>query len=156
MADPLVIQDRLNARFGSKMLHRKIIPVCDAILLEFRASDWNYRVSLAFERRHFDWRSAMTETRDEWIKKRAYSLWEEEGHPTGRDSLHWEQARAEREALESSAASIDGKEVKARPRRAAAAIKATATASKAATAAAKANGVIKPAPKKTAGRKSAT
>lgn len=84
----------------------------------------------------------MTETRDEWIKKRAYSLWEEEGHPTGRDSMHWEQARNEREALESSAASVDGKEVKARPKR-------VATTSKA-------NGVIKPAAKKTASRKAAS
>lgn len=56
----------------------------------------------------------MTETREEWIKKRAYALWEEEGHPTGRDSIHWEQAKKEREKLEGSAASKDGKEVKTR------------------------------------------
>jgi hypothetical protein len=54
----------------------------------------------------------MAETREEWIKRRAYSLWEEEGHPTGRDTIHWEQAKAEREALEKSAASFDGNEIK--------------------------------------------
>jgi hypothetical protein len=86
----------------------------------------------------------MAETRDEWIKKRAYSLWEEEGHPTGRDSVHWEQARKERETLETSAASKDGTEVKARAKRTA-------------TAGAKTNGAVKAvaAPKKTASRKSA-
>jgi len=86
----------------------------------------------------------MAETRDEWIKKRAYSLWEEEGHPTGRDSVHWEQARKERETLETSAASKDGTEVKTRAKRTA-------------TAGAKTNGAAKAvaAPKKTASRKSA-
>ncbi|KQV70442.1 DUF2934 domain-containing protein [Rhizobium sp. Root1220] len=84
----------------------------------------------------------MTETRDEWINKRAYALWENEGHPTGRDHLHWEQAKKEREALEGSAASSDGKEVKTRA-------KGTASARKA-------NGAVKAAaPKKTASTKSA-
>ncbi|MBB3319011.1 MULTISPECIES: DUF2934 domain-containing protein [unclassified Rhizobium] len=58
----------------------------------------------------------MTETRDEWIRKRAYALWEEEGHPAGREVAHWEQARSERLSLEGSAASVDGKEVKTRKR----------------------------------------
>jgi len=86
----------------------------------------------------------MTETREEWIKKRAYALWEEEGHPTGRDSVHWEQARKERETLENSAASKDGTEVKTRAKRTV----ATGT---------KTNGAVKAAasPKKTASRKSA-
>ncbi|MBB3393441.1 MULTISPECIES: DUF2934 domain-containing protein [unclassified Rhizobium] len=83
----------------------------------------------------------MTETREEWIRKRAYALWEEEGRPAGRDFAHWEQARAERQALEGSAASLDGKEVKSRKR---------------AASTPKANGAAKvAAPKKTAGRKSA-
>jgi hypothetical protein len=82
----------------------------------------------------------MTETREEWIRRRAYSLWEEEGHPTGRDSHHWEQARKEREVLEGSAASTDGKEVKTRPKRAAAS---------------KTNGAVKPIAKKAVSRKSA-
>ena len=83
----------------------------------------------------------MTETRDEWIKKRAYALWEEEGHPTGRDSMHWEQARKERESLERSAASEDGTEVKSKAKRTA-------------TAGAKTDGVVKPAAKRAVSRKS--
>lgn len=57
--------------------------------------------------------------RQEWISKRAYSLWEEAGRPNGRDSEHWAQAVAEREALERTQASIDGQEVlvRFRPRR---------------------------------------
>ncbi|MBM7045913.1 MULTISPECIES: DUF2934 domain-containing protein [Rhizobium] len=50
----------------------------------------------------------MLESRDEWIKKRAYAIWEEEGYPSGRDAMHWEQASSERIALEKSA----GKDVK--------------------------------------------
>ncbi|MBZ5759766.1 MULTISPECIES: DUF2934 domain-containing protein [Rhizobium] len=45
----------------------------------------------------------MTESRDEWIMKRAYALWEEEGYPTGRDSIHWEQATKERAVMETTA-----------------------------------------------------
>lgn len=45
----------------------------------------------------------MTESRDEWMKKRAYSLWEEEGYPTGRDQHHWEQAMKERAVMETTA-----------------------------------------------------
>lgn len=50
----------------------------------------------------------MLESRDEWIKKRAYAIWEEEGYPSGRDAMHWEQASGERIALEKKA----GKESK--------------------------------------------
>jgi hypothetical protein len=50
----------------------------------------------------------MLETRDEWIKKRAYAIWEEEGYPSGRDTVHWEQASSERIALEKT----DGKNKK--------------------------------------------
>jgi hypothetical protein len=97
----------------------------------------------------------MTETREEWIKKRAYSLWEEEGHPTGRDSIHWEKARKERETLERSAASKDGSEVKSKAKRT-----PTAGAKNNATAAAKAKSVAtksgeKPAPKRAVSPKSA-
>ncbi|AYG61236.1 DUF2934 domain-containing protein [Rhizobium jaguaris] len=52
-----------------------------------------------------------TEQGHEWIKKRAYSLWEEAGHPHGRDQDHWNQAVAEREDLERTQASVDGNEV---------------------------------------------
>lgn len=44
----------------------------------------------------------MLDVRDEWIKKRAYAIWEEEGHPAGREIAHWEQANHERMALEVS------------------------------------------------------
>ncbi|ENN88795.1 hypothetical protein RHSP_82858 [Rhizobium freirei PRF 81] len=44
----------------------------------------------------------MLESRDEWIKKRAYAIWEEEGYPSGRDVMHWQQADSERVALEKS------------------------------------------------------
>jgi hypothetical protein len=81
----------------------------------------------------------MTETRQEWINKRAYAIWEEEGRPAGRDSIHWDQARREREALEGSAASADGKEVKTRKSRAPLSSE---------------NGAAKPGPKKGAARKS--
>ncbi|MGO7131774.1 DUF2934 domain-containing protein [Rhizobium leguminosarum] len=84
----------------------------------------------------------MADTREEWIKKRAYTLWEEEGYPTGRDSIHWEQARDERDALEGSAASSNGKEAKPKAKR-------SVTGSKA-------NGVVTPAPKRTASRKTAS
>ncbi len=112
----------------------------------------------------------MAETREEWIKKRAYALWEEEGHPTGRDSIHWEKARAEHDALKGASKSPNGKEVKPRAKRAAAA----KTAAPAATAEVtnggeaakkpakkeatntKTNGIVKPAPKRTAVRKSAS
>ena len=60
----------------------------------------------------------MTESRDEWIKKRAYSLWEKEGYPTGKDAAHWEQATKEHSAMEKTAP--DGIKVKPKAKRAAA------------------------------------
>ncbi|MFS8146322.1 DUF2934 domain-containing protein [Rhizobium sp. BR 249] len=84
----------------------------------------------------------MAETREEWIKKRAYALWEEEGHPTGRDSIHWEQARHERDALDGSARASDGKVAKPRAKRT--------------VVSAKTNGGVTPAPKRTASRKTAS
>lgn len=44
----------------------------------------------------------MLESRDEWIEKRAYAIWEAEGYPSGRDAVHWEQASQERIALDKS------------------------------------------------------
>ncbi|WP_165217498.1 DUF2934 domain-containing protein [Affinirhizobium pseudoryzae] len=32
---------------------------------------------------------------EEWIKNRAYALWEEEGRPHGKDAEHWERAAQE-------------------------------------------------------------
>lgn len=33
--------------------------------------------------------------KDEWIKARAYSLWENDGYQHGRDAEHWQQAQAD-------------------------------------------------------------
>lgn len=43
--------------------------------------------------------TSMAENEDDWIKKRAYALWEEEGQPHGKDAEHWEQARREYSAF---------------------------------------------------------
>ncbi|ACS60021.1 MULTISPECIES: DUF2934 domain-containing protein [Rhizobium] len=53
----------------------------------------------------------MSDRRHEWISKRAYAIWEEQGRPDGRDAEHWRQAVAERDALERTQASVDGREV---------------------------------------------
>lgn len=53
----------------------------------------------------------MSNRRHEWISKRAYSIWEEQGRPHGQDDEHWRQAVAERDALERTRASSDGREV---------------------------------------------
>jgi len=62
----------------------------------------------------------MTDERFEWISKRAYAIWEAAGRPWGCSQYHWEQAAKEREIMERTRASVDGKEVLARFRRAAA------------------------------------
>jgi hypothetical protein len=41
----------------------------------------------------------MADSDDDWIKQRAYELWEAEGHPTGKDTEHWERARQEHASL---------------------------------------------------------
>lgn len=38
--------------------------------------------------------------RQEWINKRAYSLWEADGRQHGKDREHWEQAVRERDEFE--------------------------------------------------------
>ncbi|WP_404947041.1 DUF2934 domain-containing protein [Rhizobium terrae] len=70
----------------------------------------------------------MAESEDEWIRKRAYALWEEEGYPAGKDREHWERAKLEYATLgpvPSSGA--------ARGRKTSAAIKPPGTAPKAAS-----------------------
>lgn len=42
----------------------------------------------------------MNDERQEWINKRAYSLWEQHGREHGHDHEHWEQATRERDELE--------------------------------------------------------
>lgn len=58
----------------------------------------------------------MSNNRNEWIATRAYSLWEQAGKPFGQDEIHWQQAALERELLEKTQASVDGREVMDRPR----------------------------------------
>ncbi|AYG62953.1 DUF2934 domain-containing protein [Rhizobium jaguaris] len=62
----------------------------------------------------------MLEPRDEWIQKRAYAIWEEEGYPSGRDTVHWEQASKERIALEKSIGKDEKIDVKPKAKRKAA------------------------------------
>lgn len=45
----------------------------------------------------------MDEYDTEWIARRAYTLWEEEGRPDGRHDQHWQQAVAAYETLRASA-----------------------------------------------------
>jgi CheY-like chemotaxis protein len=58
----------------------------------------------------------MSNNRNEWIAERAYSLWEDAGKPFGQDEIHWRQAVLERDLLEKTQASADGREVIERPR----------------------------------------
>jgi CheY-like chemotaxis protein len=53
---------------------------------------------------------------NDWIAKRAYSLWEEAGRPFGQDELHWTQAAKEHNLLRATHASSDGREVLERRR----------------------------------------
>ncbi|MCB5203646.1 DUF2934 domain-containing protein [Neorhizobium sp. T786] len=46
----------------------------------------------------------MAENEEEWVRKRAYALWEEEGYPSGKHDDHWERARREFAAFGSSPA----------------------------------------------------
>lgn len=46
----------------------------------------------------------MQVSEQEWISKRAYTLWESEGRPHGRDAEHWEQAKKEFTLLQSTKA----------------------------------------------------
>lgn len=45
----------------------------------------------------------MPERDYDWIARRAYSLWEEEGRPDGRDEAHWQTALTDWETLQASA-----------------------------------------------------
>lgn len=37
----------------------------------------------------------MREDREDWLRQRAYAIWEAEGHPAGREHAHWAQAERE-------------------------------------------------------------
>ena len=56
----------------------------------------------------------MTDARQEWISKRAYTLWEEAGRPHGHDGDHWDQAVRERDEFERVALADDVKPVSAK------------------------------------------
>lgn len=47
----------------------------------------------------------MAESEEDWIKRRAYALWEEEGYPSGKDREHWERAKLEYATLKPTASS---------------------------------------------------
>ncbi|KAA0693737.1 response regulator [Neorhizobium sp. P12A] len=53
----------------------------------------------------------MDDDRNEWIAARAYALWEQAGRPFFEDRTHWEQAVLERDLLEQTRASADGRDV---------------------------------------------
>lgn len=38
---------------------------------------------------------AVSDTREQEIRERAYRIWQDEGEPTGRDQDHWSKAQAE-------------------------------------------------------------
>ncbi|OHV84834.1 DUF2934 domain-containing protein [Rhizobium sp. LCM 4573] len=44
------------------------------------------------------------EAEEDWIRKRAYALWEAEGYPSGKDREHWERAKLEYATLVSAPA----------------------------------------------------
>lgn len=58
----------------------------------------------------------MQVSENEWISKRAYTLWEKEGHPHGRDAQHWEQAKHEFSLLKTSEATKPATRKKAAPK----------------------------------------
>jgi len=60
--------------------------------------------------------TSMQVSEQEWISKRAYTLWEKEGHPHGRDAYHWEQAKHEFALLKSSEATKPATRKKAAPK----------------------------------------
>ena len=74
----------------------------------------------------------MQVSEQEWISKRAYTLWEKDGREHGKDSEHWEQAKREYALLETSVATkpatrkkaaaktVATEEVSAKPKKAAA------------------------------------
>jgi len=56
-----------------------------------------------------DVKTATDDERNEWIRQRAYSLWEQAGRPDGRDAEHWEQAISDFDARDET---VDGIEEK--------------------------------------------
>ncbi|CDZ25902.1 DUF2934 domain-containing protein [Neorhizobium galegae] len=72
----------------------------------------------------------MAESEEVWIRKRAYTLWEEEGYPSGKDREHWERAKLEYATLGPTASK---KPAAGSRGKSATAVKSPKAASKAAT-----------------------
>lgn len=72
----------------------------------------------------------MAFTEQEWISKRAYAIWEEEGHPDGRDHDHWLQATSEYSLLTETAARKPVKARKAAPKATPAVVETSSVAEK--------------------------
>lgn len=51
----------------------------------------------------------MPERDYDWIARRAYTLWEDEGRPDGRDEAHWQTALNDWETLNASASQTTAK-----------------------------------------------
>ncbi len=66
----------------------------------------------------------MAASQENWIKHRAYELWEQEGYPSGKDTEHWERAKLEYAALKPTASETEA------PKRGAAAAKQMAASAK--------------------------
>jgi len=49
----------------------------------------------------------MAASQENWIKHRAYQLWEQEGYPAGKDMEHWERAKLEYATLKPTAGETD-------------------------------------------------
>jgi hypothetical protein len=49
----------------------------------------------------------MAASQENWIKHRAYQLWEQEGYPSGKDMEHWERAKLEYATLKPTATDTD-------------------------------------------------
>ena len=54
----------------------------------------------------------MADKANEWIARRAYALWEEEGRPAGRDSEPWHKASGEWTKLSETALAVRQKSTK--------------------------------------------
>lgn len=51
----------------------------------------------------------MPERDYDWIARRAYTLWEDEGRPHGRDEAHWQTALSDWEVLQAAATDTTAK-----------------------------------------------
>jgi hypothetical protein len=54
--------------------------------------------------------TTMAGSEEDWIRHRAYVLWEEEGYPTGKDREHWERAALEYATLKPVAGTAEQSE----------------------------------------------